>query len=177
MAKHRVFVLLDPDFEDDQEEIEEFFNRFGDAADFVRVPGDHFADDATNADIRAAMDGATITLVLNGRCTHSKRDVDWGVRASLEPDETGLPNGLLVCLIDRSAQKFDLGPALKANVDSGYARFYRLPLSVEELSGWLDDAAAARKERTDQVDRSGERLTGDAECSPTWSPFLDQPRR
>ena len=37
---------------------------------------------------------STVTIVLIGRCTHSRRYVDWEIKASLQQGQT-LPNGLI----------------------------------------------------------------------------------
>jgi hypothetical protein len=168
---HKVFVICDNEFPGDQDELADFFVRCGDAAEFVRREGP-IADDATPEQLRSDLIGdATVTLVLNGREIHARRDADWELHASLLPAADGLPNGLLGCTIDRNAQKFDMPTRLRANVDSGYARFYRLPLSVAELQQWLD-AAADRRSQTDLVVNDAERLQDDLAATPTWSPFL-----
>src|SRR6478752_9434681 len=38
---------------------------------------------------------STVTLVLIGSCTHSRRYVDWEIKASLQQGERRIPNGLL----------------------------------------------------------------------------------
>jgi hypothetical protein len=166
----QVYVVFDPDFPGDQDEIASFFDRFGTAATFV-VRDQPVPEDPADAR-RELLGTTTVTLVLNGRVLHASAAADRELYASLLPGADGRPNGLLGVTIDRSAQKFDLPRRLHANVDSGYARFYRLPLSVPELQAWLDDAEAGRTARADQVVNDEALLAADLVPTPTWSPFL-----
>jgi hypothetical protein len=100
--------------------------------------------------------------------------VDRELHASLLPGPHGLPNGLLVVNLHRLAQHVDLPPRAEANVASGYARFYRLPLSVDELQSWFADALDARVARAHAVDDSAPVLDTDGPCTPTYSPFTDR---
>jgi hypothetical protein len=68
-----------------------------------RALGMRFTDDIINSDnaayvmsrIRANYIGdASVTVILMGNCTHSRRFVDWEIKASLQCG-TGTPNGLV----------------------------------------------------------------------------------
>ena len=109
--------------------------------------------------------------MLIGTCTHARWTVDWEVEASLEPSSDGLPSALVAVNLDRLAQKVDLPPRVEANVDSGYAPFYRLPLSAREFEGWIDRAAEARPHTRDLVVNVAPRLAVDLPCRPTFAPW------
>lgn len=168
----RVHVIVDRGLEGDRAEVEEFIERFGSAAELMI--DDQPVDRSARVDeVRAShVKDALVTLVLNGRVTHASADVDRKLLAALTPAPDGWPNGLLGCTLDRSAQKFDLPPRLSRNVESGYARFYRLPLDVAELTRWLTDASRARTERRDLVEPGAEPMMDNREPAPTWSPFV-----
>ena len=99
------------------------------------------------------------------------------IQASLEPAEDGLPNGLLAVTLDRNVVLFDLPPRMTELVESGYARFYRLPLTVEELQGWFDVALEARSAKAAKLTNRPRRLSEDAECKPTFSPWRSRGAR
>src|SRR4051812_30659698 len=46
---------------------------------------------------------ATVTMVLVGTCTHSRRYVDWELKASLQQGRDSLPNGLLAVALSKYA--------------------------------------------------------------------------
>ena len=176
MKTHRVLTVVDRSLPGDQTEVDDFFRRFGGAADFVEI-AQPLSDTATPETIREEIRDVAVTLVLNGRHTHARRDVDVLLAASLLPSGDGASNGLLGCTLDRSAQKFDLPDRLMANVKSGYARFYRLPLTEDELAAWIDDAATARVDRADLAVVPVGVLAVDRAPTPTWSPFVDDDGR
>jgi hypothetical protein len=118
------------------------------------------------------MDGARVTLLLVGTCTHARSAIDRELHASLEPADDGLPNGVVIISLDRNVQKFDLSDRARANVESGYARHYRLPLSVGELQRWIVRANDARSTKHDTVRNDLPPLPADQECTPTFSPFI-----
>lgn len=88
---------------------------------------------------------STVTIVLIGPCTWSRRFVDWEIQASLRP-AGGLPNGLLGICLSRN-QRPPLPPRFKLNRDSGYARYHYYPPNIATLREWIEDAYFARGER------------------------------
>lgn len=110
---------------------------------------------------------STVTIVLVGNCTHSRRYIDWEIKGSLKRAADGMPNGLLG--IQCSPNPVHLPPRLEANWHSGnlncYARFYRYPQSSDELRTWVEDAFAARSQRTNFIRNKHDTMMGyNARC-------------
>lgn len=82
---------------------------------------------------------ATVTLVLVGSCTHSRRHVDWEIQASLRRAENSLRNGLLGIVLPSQGRAADLPSRFEMNWvpenKGGYARYYVAPQSADQLEG------------------------------------------
>jgi hypothetical protein len=110
---------------------------------------------------------STITIVLVGNCTHSRRYIDWEIKGSLKRASDGMPNGLLA--IQCSSNPVHLPPRFGANWNSDnlncYARFYRYPQSKEELRSWIEDAFVARSQRSNFIRNKHDTMMGyNARC-------------
>lgn len=110
---------------------------------------------------------STVTIVLVGNCTHSRRYIDWEIKGSLKRAKDGLPNGLLA--IQCSQNPVHLPPRLAANWNSDnlncYARFYRYPQTTDQLRTWIEDAFAARTQRANTIRNSHDTMMGyNARC-------------
>jgi hypothetical protein len=120
---------------------------------------DNFIDsdnpDYVMSQIRQKYVGDTsVTIVLIGTCTHSRRYVDWEIKASLTQPAGGLPNGLLGILLqpleeahlpDRFAKNF------KSAQGDGYARYRYAPKTAEQLAAWIEDGFQARTSRANLI--------------------------
>jgi MTH538 TIR-like domain (DUF1863) len=84
---------------------------------------------------------ATVTLVLLGSCTHSRRHVDWEIQASLRRGADSLPNGLLGIVLPSQGKAALLPPRFEMNWvpenRGGYARYYVAPSSAIEFRAWI----------------------------------------
>lgn len=100
---------------------------------------------------------STVTIVLVGLCTWSRRFVDWEIQASLRQPASELPNGLIGILLDRTTRP-PLPPRFKVNRDSGYARYHYYPDSTSSLEEWIEDAYFARQERSRLIKNPRERF-------------------
>ncbi len=89
---------------------------------------------------------STVTIVLLGPCTWSRRFVDWELQASLRRPTYGLPNGVIGIRLYPDARP-RLPPRLQLNRDSGYARIHQYPTTVATLEEWIEDAYQARTVR------------------------------
>ena len=117
------------------------------------------------------LDDSTVTIVLVGSCTHSRRYVDWEVKASLQQGQT-LPNGLIAINLPYMGSKGNLPPRVSDNIrrdlngnDIGYARYYPYPASKNQLENWIEDAYSARTQRNDLIKNSNEMMRYNAKCN------------
>ena len=164
----------------DRVEVNAFVNRWT-QQEKVFIPkavGVAFADDLINSDNADYVIGrirhdyladSTITLVLLGGCTHSRRFVDWELKASLRQGQNYKPNGLIgVLLPSVNASGVHLPPRFEVNWNrenrNCYARYYFSPGSATELRGWLEDAFDARTSRAVFIRNSVDMMKYNATC-------------
>jgi hypothetical protein len=100
---------------------------------------------------------SSVTVVLVGTCTHSRRYVDWELKASLQRG-AGLPNGVVAFLLP-SAYNGVSFPHLPERFDwncrkddvSCYARYQYMPQTDEQMRSYIEDAFDARTTRADAI--------------------------
>lgn len=92
---------------------------------------------------------STVTIVLIGTCTHSRRYVDWEIKSSLQQGETP-PNGLLGIVLPG----FQKAPYLPerfsknfSNKKACYAYYHWAPNTAEQLGRWINKAYSARTDK------------------------------
>lgn len=150
MARHKVFLSF---HHDDLQTVLAFIKRFDTAEDAFIYRAIAMPDDVINSDdpdyvmsrIRSNfLSDSTVTLVLVGNCTWSRKFVDWEIQASLRQPANGFPNGLVSVILDGSKTQATLPERLRINVQSGYAKFYAYPSSGQSLSAWIHEAFLAR---------------------------------
>ncbi len=111
---------------------------------------------------------STVTMVLIGSCTHSRRYVDWEIKATLRQGLTEPPNGLLAVMLPKlKGAPAHLPPRFADNwQQSGacYARYYRTPQSPSELFWWIEDAFSARTERAHLTKNGRDMMGYNATC-------------
>jgi len=109
----------------------------------------------------------TVTIVLVGNCTHSRRYVDWEIKSSLTQGEY-IPNGLMGIILASKKNRAYLPPRLQANWTRGdtncYARCWVHPRSPEELGKWIEDAYTARTARAHLIKNSQDMMKYNARC-------------
>lgn len=156
---------------DDTVAVEAFITRFG-RSNFLKR-GITLPDEVINSSdpeyvmrrIRQLyLRDSTVTIVLVGRCTWSRRFVDWELQASLRRPADGRPNGLIGILLDRSTRP-SLPPRFAANRDSGYATYHYYPPNVGTLEGWIEDAYQARVSRRSKIVNPRTRFTYNRSCA------------
>ena len=89
---------------------------------------------------------STVTIVLMGTCTHSRRYVDWEIKSSLQQGETS-PNGLLGIVLPGIEKAPHLPERFSKNFSNDqpcYALYHWAPDSADQLGRWIDAAYAAR---------------------------------
>jgi hypothetical protein len=162
----------------DRAAVDDFVHRWT-VEERVFIPkalGTAFGSDLINSDNaeyvmgtirRDYLSDSTITLALIGTCTHSRRFVDWEIKASLRQGENYTPNGLLGILLS-PLQSAHLPPRFAANWERGeancYARYRHEPSSAQELRTWLEDAFAARTTRAQLIKNSANMMRYNAKC-------------
>jgi hypothetical protein len=111
---------------------------------------------------------STVTIVLIGSCTHSRRYIDWEIKSSLRQSETELPNGLIGILLPSMGSSGHLPDRLKANWNKenkdSFARYYKYPTSAEQLGRWIDDAYNARTTRAEYISNTQDMMKYNGKC-------------
>lgn len=173
--KRKVFISY---YHGDQTAVNKFVQDFSDVfiAKTVGVKDGDFDFDSTNPQyimrkIREnKLQDSTVTIVLVGSCTHSRRYVDWEVKASLQQGIT-LPNGLIAINLPYMGSEGALPERVSENVmrdsnrnEVGYARYYVYPDSKQKLYDWIEDAYAARTTRSNLIKNPNEMMHYNAKC-------------
>ncbi len=160
-----------------QQETDQFLRNFGDVfiPKTVGALGNENYINSTNTDyimqrIRSDYIGdSTVTIVLVGKCTHSRRYVDWEIKGSLRQGVDSLPNGLIGIQMPSGGGGFNPPERLAQNWNQEnptcYARCYRYPNSKDELRLWIEDAYAARRSRSQWIKNPHDSMFGyDRNC-------------
>ncbi len=109
----------------------------------------------------------TVTIVLIGNCTHSRRYVDWEIKSSIQQGETA-PNGLIGILAPSKGTSAHMPPRLKDNWSKEskdcYARYQSYPGSADTLGSWIEDAFSARTTRAKFISNSQEMMKYNSKC-------------
>ncbi len=176
-VKRKVFISHHKGDKDEVEVfIEEFANIQGVFTPYVLGANENYDFiDSTNTDYvmtqirQKYLQDTTITIVLVGSCTHSRRYVDWEIKSSLRQGEKYTPNGLMGIILPSKGQSVYLPHRLKANWTQGhvncYARYWVYPSSAETLGGWIEDAYIARTTRANLVNNSQDMMKYNARCN------------
>jgi len=174
--KRRVFISH---YSEDRPEVDEFIdyfaNRLGIFTPYVLGANnnDDFID-STNPEyvmsrIREIyLRDSTITIVLIGSCTHSRRYIDWEIKSSLRQGNIYIPNGLIGILLPSQGNTAYLPPRFEANWTSGhvncYARYWVYPNSGAVLGEWIDDAYNSRTSRNHLINNSQSMMGYNSRC-------------
>lgn len=174
--KRKVFISH---FKGDSPEIEEFIQKFANE-EHVFIPKVLGANenydyiDSANTDYvmtqireKYLLD-STVTIVLIGSCTHSRRYIDWELKSSLRQGNY-TPNGVMGIILPSKGNSAYLPPRLESNWEKGhencYARYWIYPTSAKELHNWIEDAFLARTTRTHLIKNSQEILKYNRKCN------------
>jgi len=173
--KRRVFISH---YKGDHIEVDVFIDKFANQAGIFTpyVLGANDNDDfidSTNPSyvmqqIREKyLKDSSVTLVLMGNCTHSRRYVDWEIKSSLQQGST-LPNGLVGIILPSSGKNAYLPPRFEANWNSShqncYAKYWICPNDPLVLGEYIDDAYNARTTRATLISNSNEMMKYNREC-------------
>jgi hypothetical protein len=163
-----------------QAESERFVERWSNVFSACAL-GMRFTDDIVNSDnpayvmsrIRADYLGdSSVTVLLIGTCTHSRRYIDWELKASLQRG-TGTPNGVVAFLLP-SAHNFNgrtypyLPDRLAANYcygdNSTYARYWFMPETEQSMRECIETAFASRTTLADNISNPNEMMKYNISC-------------
>jgi hypothetical protein len=120
---------------------------------------------------------STVTIVMIGNCTWSRKYVDWELQASLRSGKTVTPNGVLGVKLPsyNSGQYPDrLNTNLLSDDDKRmgktdcYARAIVWPNSAENLRLYIEDAYNARTLRAHLINNPREHFKNDRDCGHSW---------
>lgn len=115
---------------------------------------------------------STVTIVMLGSCTWSRRFVDWEVYSSLRRGKVNRLNGLMAVNLP-SIGKSDATKLPARVADNlpkkdgtlGYARWYQYPTSANEIKGYIQDAYDARATRSNLIKNTRDRKINSSPCS------------
>ncbi len=178
-VRHKCFLSY---YSEDAEEVLTFVEKFSgvfipktvgisDEYPWVDSDDDDYVMDVIRDDYLA---DSTVTIVFVGKCTWSRKFVDWEVYSSLRKDKNNRLNGLLAIQLPSAVDKpsAKLPARVNKNVirdadkeDIGYARYYAYPLYESTLQGWIEDAYQARTTRDELIVLGGPRRRANSACS------------
>lgn len=171
--RRKVFISH---YRGDRDEVDAFIEQFANR-DKIFIPyalgasdNDDFIDSADpNYVMRRIrekyLQDTTVTIVLVGKCTHSRRYVDWEIKSSLRQGAY-TPNGVMGIVLPSQNNSAHLPPRLEANWDEnkGYARYWSYPNSAETLARHIEDAFSARTQRAHLIVNSQEMMKYNSKC-------------
>lgn len=109
----------------------------------------------------------TVTIVLVGKCTHSRRYIDWELKSSLRQGDY-IPNGVLGIILPSCGDSAFMPPRLEANWAEGhegcYAKYWKYPQTADQLGALIEDAFDARTSRKHLIKNSQKMMKYNAKC-------------
>lgn len=175
-TRRKVFISF---HQQDQTEVEDFVDLWAEREGLFipKVLGASDNDDFINSEnpdyvmsqIRNRYLGdSTVTIVLVGSCTHSRRYVDWELKASLRQGVNYTPNGVMGIILPSCGAIAHLPPRLEENWTKGhqdcYARYWTVPQSGNELVSLIEDAYAARTTRAHLIQNGSPMMKYNRRC-------------
>ncbi|EMQ94379.1 hypothetical protein D778_00847 [Xanthomarina gelatinilytica] len=173
--KRRVFISH---YKGDRTEVDNFISYFANSLGIFTpyVLGANDNDDfidSSNTDyvmnqIRTKyLKDSTVTIVLLGSCTHSRRYIDWEIKSSLRQGDY-TPNGLMGIVLPSQNNSAYLPPRFQRNWNQNhsdcYARYWSYPTTGSQLGEWIDDAYMARTTRNHLIDNPQDMMKYNAVC-------------
>lgn len=162
-------------YREDKVAVDKFITDFGN----VFIPkvigvsnGDDFIDsndsDYVMTKIREKHLGdSTVTLCLIGKCTHSRRYIDWELKTTLRRGSY-TPNGLVGILLPEMGTTGHLPSRFKENWNKdeskGYAIYRAYPTNEALLRGWIEDAYSRRTSHANLIVNSQEMYKYNKKC-------------
>ncbi len=114
------------------------------------------------------LEDSSVTIVLIGKCTHSRRYVDWELKSSLRQGLFYTPNGVLGIVLPSCGQPIYVPQRFYENWNkennNSYCRLYNPPQTPVELRGWIEDAFSARSTRAKFIQNSSDMMKYNSKC-------------
>jgi len=112
---------------------------------------------------------STVTIVLVGDCTHSRRYIDWEVKASLQRGGLGgiLPHGVMAIDLSQIRGSKFLPDRVRQNYaedHSAYIPFYYYPQNGQELREWIEIAVNSRTTKSSSIVNPNDMMTRNQQC-------------
>jgi hypothetical protein len=163
-TRHKCFISYHVD---DMTEVEQFIDSFG--SEFIaRSVGvtveddfvDSIDDDYIKRRIREKyLADSTVTIVLLGKCTWTRKFVDWEISSSLRNDTNNKRSGLLVYPLPYLHNSAHLPARIEDNWVQGdqvssYARFLSYPSSLSVVRSHIESAFNDRTVKASLVNNS-----------------------
>lgn len=163
-TRHKCFVSYHAD---DMSEVETFIDDFG--SEFIaRSVGVTVEDDFVDSDddeyiqrrIREKyLTDSTVSILLIGKCTWSRKFVDWEISSTLRNDTNNKRNGLLVYPLPSMNNLATLPDRVRDNWTKGdqgasYARYLSYPASASLVRSSIESAFSDRTAKGHLVDNS-----------------------
>lgn len=173
-TRHKCFISYHVD---DMDEVESFMEKFG--SEFIpRSVGVTSEDDFVDSDdddyikrkIREKyLTDSTVTIVLLGKCTWSRKFVDWEISSSLRDDSSNKRNGLLAYPLPSMNNSARLSDRLKDNWNKdksaeSYLSYMAYPTTAAGLRAHIDDAFTARTSKASKASNSRSLRQRNASC-------------
>jgi hypothetical protein len=174
--KRTVFISH---FREDKVEVDAFIQKFCHEENvFIpRVLGanenDNFIDsyntDYVMTQIRQNyLNDSTVTIVLIGSCSHSRRYIDWELKTSLRQG-TYTPNGVVGIILPSKGKSAYFPERLASNWKEGntdcYAKVWIYPSTAESLHNYIEDAFSARVSRKHLISNSQNMMKRNKKCN------------
>ncbi|MBI4825212.1 MAG: TIR domain-containing protein [Nitrospirae bacterium] len=110
---------------------------------------------------------STVSIILIGKCTHSRRYMDWEIKTSLRQGDY-TPNGLIGILLPSCGTSAHLPQRFKDNWEreesSCYARYRAYPTAASQLADWIEDAYYARTTRAHLIQNTSDMMKYNSKC-------------
>lgn len=174
-VKRKVFISH---YKGDKIEVDDFIKKFcNDEGVFIpKVLGANDNDDfinSSNTDYvmnqirKKYLQDSTVTIVLVGSCTHSRRYIDWELKSSLRQGEY-TPNGVVGIVLPSQNNSAYLPSRLQKNWKKGnlncYAKYQAYPLSAKILHDYIEDAYESRTSRNHLILNSQDMMSYSKKC-------------
>lgn len=174
-TRHKCFVSYHVD---DLDEVTTFLDSYG--SEFIaRSVGvtdeDDFVDSTDTEYIKRRirelyLTDSTVTIVLLGRCTWSRKFVDWEISSSLRDDSVNRRSGLLAIPLPSMNNSSTLPARIKDNwvendLASSYAVYASYPTTTSVIRARVEEAFTARTAKADKVNNARELRQDNAACT------------